>query len=209
MVGWVVSKINLFTKIGTRIGSIGVVSNYVCRTSTKSANLASGHGIDNKNRHYQNYFKWIMFLAKIHRWRIIIAINFGSNFLWKLYRILKYPLKLKTFNLQGPCTSRGSNMAPQRFHVCNYNQPLHRVNFGVSLYFWLSLFNVDFDLLLLYHVQGSKAFPIHHVKLSSSTSRSTSKGQNSLDWIVHYTIGKLLELRCLKWAHMTHLVFKT
>jgi hypothetical protein len=104
MVGWVVSKINLFTKIGTRIGSIGVVSNYVCRTSTKSANLASGHGIDNKNRHYQNYFKWIMFLAKIHRWRIIIAINFGSNFLWKLYRILKYPLKLKTFNLQGPCT---------------------------------------------------------------------------------------------------------
>jgi hypothetical protein len=26
-----------------------------------------------------------------------------------------------------------------------------------------------------------------------------------MDWSVPYTIGKLLERRCLKWAHMTHL----
>jgi hypothetical protein len=31
------------------------------------------------------------------------------------------------------------------------------------------------------------------------------KGQNSLDWQVSYIIENLLELRCPKWAHMTHL----
>jgi hypothetical protein len=31
------------------------------------------------------------------------------------------------------------------------------------------------------------------------------KGQNSLDYKVLYIIGKLLELKCLKWAFMTHL----
>ncbi len=31
------------------------------------------------------------------------------------------------------------------------------------------------------------------------------KGQNPLDWRVLYIIGKILEFRCLKWAHMTHL----
>jgi hypothetical protein len=31
------------------------------------------------------------------------------------------------------------------------------------------------------------------------------KGQNSLNWKVFYIIGKILELGCLKWAHMTHL----
>jgi len=31
------------------------------------------------------------------------------------------------------------------------------------------------------------------------------RGQNSLDWDIIYIIGKLLECRCLKWAHMTHL----
>ncbi len=31
------------------------------------------------------------------------------------------------------------------------------------------------------------------------------RGQNSLDWRVPYIIGKLLELQCLKWSHMTHL----
>jgi hypothetical protein len=30
-------------------------------------------------------------------------------------------------------------------------------------------------------------------------------GQNPLDWRIPYTIGNILELRCLKWARMTHL----
>jgi hypothetical protein len=37
------------------------------------------------------------------------------------------------------------------------------------------------------------------------SSESNYKGQNSLYWGVPYIIGKLLELKCLKWAHMTHL----
>jgi len=32
--------------------------------------------------------------------------------------------------------------------------------------------------------------------------------QNSLDWKFAYIIEKLLELRCLKWVHMTHLGIK-
>jgi hypothetical protein len=31
------------------------------------------------------------------------------------------------------------------------------------------------------------------------------RDQNPLDWKVPYIIGKLLKLRCLKWARMTHL----
>jgi hypothetical protein len=31
------------------------------------------------------------------------------------------------------------------------------------------------------------------------------KGQNPLDFKIPYIIEKLLELKCLKWAHMTHL----
>jgi hypothetical protein len=34
---------------------------------------------------------------------------------------------------------------------------------------------------------------------------SNFSGQNPLDCRVSYVIGKLLEGRCLKWAHMTHL----
>jgi hypothetical protein len=30
------------------------------------------------------------------------------------------------------------------------------------------------------------------------------RGQNSLGWRVPYIIGKLLEIGCLNWAHMTH-----
>jgi hypothetical protein len=37
------------------------------------------------------------------------------------------------------------------------------------------------------------------------SSRKNFKVQNPLDWRVHYIIKKLLERRCLKWAHMTHL----
>ncbi len=36
-------------------------------------------------------------------------------------------------------------------------------------------------------------------------SKNDCRGQNSLDWSVHYIIEKLLERRCLKWACMTHL----
>jgi len=34
---------------------------------------------------------------------------------------------------------------------------------------------------------------------------SDCRGQNSLDWKVFYIIGKILKLKCLKWACMTHL----
>jgi hypothetical protein len=36
-------------------------------------------------------------------------------------------------------------------------------------------------------------------------SKGDCKGRNSMDLRVPYIIGKLLDLRCLKWAHMTHL----
>jgi len=36
-------------------------------------------------------------------------------------------------------------------------------------------------------------------------SEDDCKGQTSLDWKIPYIIGKILELRCLKWACMTHL----
>jgi hypothetical protein len=35
--------------------------------------------------------------------------------------------------------------------------------------------------------------------------KSNYKGQNPLDWRVLYSIENLLECRCLKWAHMSHL----
>jgi hypothetical protein len=40
---------------------------------------------------------------------------------------------------------------------------------------------------------------------SPESSKSNYRGQNSLNWSIPYIIGKLLELRCLKWACMTHL----
>jgi hypothetical protein len=36
-------------------------------------------------------------------------------------------------------------------------------------------------------------------------SEGNFRGHNPLDWRVIYIIGKLLKLRCLKWACMTHL----
>jgi len=36
-------------------------------------------------------------------------------------------------------------------------------------------------------------------------SKSDHKGQNPMNWRVLYTIEKILECRCLKWAFMTHL----
>jgi hypothetical protein len=43
------------------------------------------------------------------------------------------------------------------------------------------------------------------VRWTSKSSKSNCKGQNSMDWKVNYIIENLLELRCLKWACMTHL----
>jgi hypothetical protein len=37
------------------------------------------------------------------------------------------------------------------------------------------------------------------------SSEGDCRGQNSLEWRVASTIGNFLELRCLKWARMTHL----
>jgi hypothetical protein len=37
------------------------------------------------------------------------------------------------------------------------------------------------------------------------SSKSDYRGQNPLNWGVPYIIEKLLELKCLKWARMTHL----
>jgi hypothetical protein len=37
------------------------------------------------------------------------------------------------------------------------------------------------------------------------SSDNNCRGQNPLDWKVHYVIGKILEFRCRKWACMTHL----
>jgi hypothetical protein len=39
----------------------------------------------------------------------------------------------------------------------------------------------------------------------SKSLKGNSKGQNSLTWKVPYILGNLLELKCLKWARMTHL----
>jgi hypothetical protein len=40
-------------------------------------------------------------------------------------------------------------------------------------------------------------------------SESDYRGQNSMDWGVPYTIEFFLELRCLKWAHITIWTFET
>jgi hypothetical protein len=42
-------------------------------------------------------------------------------------------------------------------------------------------------------------------KWTPEFSKSDFRGQNPLDWGFPYIIGKLIELRCLKWARMTHL----
>jgi hypothetical protein len=121
-----------------------------------------------------------MLLTKIHRRRVVTTISFKSSLFLKLRQIFNCPLKLKIFNLLGSgigCNSllvleniifsKGPNMAPRRFCVRSHDQLLHRGNFDVNSYFWFYSFNVDFDLSLFCHVQGSKAFLNHCVKLSS------------------------------------------
>jgi hypothetical protein len=43
------------------------------------------------------------------------------------------------------------------------------------------------------------------VPMDSQFFKKWFQGQNTLDWKIPYTIGKLFEHRCLKWARMTHL----
>jgi len=40
---------------------------------------------------------------------------------------------------------------------------------------------------------------------TSKASKSDFRGQNSMAYVILYIIGKLLELRCLKWARIAHL----
>jgi hypothetical protein len=77
------------------VGSIGAISNYMCGTFTKSANMASGCGIDNKVMHYQNCLMWIMLPTKIHHWKMVIIISFGNSFFQRLHQIFNCLLKLK------------------------------------------------------------------------------------------------------------------
>ncbi len=45
----------------------------------------------------------------------------------------------------------------------------------------------------------------HFGSWSPEFLESNCRGQNSLDWRVHYTIEKILERRCLKWVCTFHL----
>jgi hypothetical protein len=55
-------------------------------------------------------------------------------------------------------------------------------------------------------MNGSE-FPLGELKSwwTSEFSEVDCMGQNPLDWGVFYIMRKLLDHRCLKWAHMTHL----
>jgi len=55
------------------------------------------------------------------------------------------------------------------------------------------------------HSQVSSHFGSWSFDGFPNLQRTILGGQNPLDWSVPYIIGKLLELRCLKWVHMTHL----
>jgi hypothetical protein len=43
------------------------------------------------------------------------------------------------------------------------------------------------------------------VPMDSQIFKERLQGQNPLDWDIPYIIEKFLELKCLKWDHMTHL----
>jgi hypothetical protein len=43
------------------------------------------------------------------------------------------------------------------------------------------------------------------IPVDPKTSKNDFRGQNSMAFGVFYIIGKLLECKCLKWAHITHL----
>jgi hypothetical protein len=54
------------------------------------------------------------------------------------------------------------------------------------------------------HSQVSSHFGSWKSRWTFKFSEGNYRRQNTLDWKVPYIIGKLLELRCLKWVHMTH-----
>jgi hypothetical protein len=56
-----------------------------------------------------------------------------------------------------------------------------------------------------------KGFPLWKLEFRwiPESSKDDYKGQNSMAWGVFLIIGKLLELKCLKWARITHLEFET
>jgi hypothetical protein len=43
------------------------------------------------------------------------------------------------------------------------------------------------------------------IPMDSQIFKERLQGSNPMDWGILYTIGKILELRCLEWARMTHL----
>jgi hypothetical protein len=55
------------------------------------------------------------------------------------------------------------------------------------------------------HSQKSFHFGSLESRWTSESSEDNFRGQNSMDWGFLYIIEKLLKLRCLKWARMTHL----
>jgi hypothetical protein len=55
------------------------------------------------------------------------------------------------------------------------------------------------------HSQGNSHFGRWSPNGLSKLQRAISGGQNSMARGVLYMIGKLLECRCLKWAHIVHL----
>jgi hypothetical protein len=54
------------------------------------------------------------------------------------------------------------------------------------------------------HSQGSSTWELES-RWTPKSSEGNSRGQNSMDGRVFYTIEKLLERRCLKWACISHL----
>ncbi len=94
-------------------GSIRAISNYISKTSRKSANMVSGSGINCKSIHYENFLMWIIFLANIHRQKVVFAVSFRNNLLQRLRQILDYLLKFKIFNLQGLCIGCNNLLVPK------------------------------------------------------------------------------------------------
>ncbi len=55
------------------------------------------------------------------------------------------------------------------------------------------------------HSQGNSHFGRWNPQWTSKISECDLSGQNSMACKVFYIIGKLLEISCLKWTHITHL----
>jgi hypothetical protein len=54
------------------------------------------------------------------------------------------------------------------------------------------------------HSQESFHFGNLESQWIPESSEGNCRGQNPMDWGIIYIIEKILKLRCLKWAHMTH-----